>query len=162
MRIHVLVGLVAVASCTKQVIQPVGPIGAPAAVAAAFMQAVADSNFAQMGELWGTRQGSAVATNSPSNWLQRVAVMHAYLKGGTHRILGEEAGLAKPDRRQLMVELSRGGCNKTVPFTMVLTKQGSWLVNAIDLNAAGVPGRACQTGVGTSPGTRPPRHFVTR
>jgi hypothetical protein len=122
-------------------------------VAAAFMQAVADSNFAQMGELWGTNQGSAATTNNPGNWLQRVAVMHAYLKGGTHRVIGEEAGLARKDRRQLMVEISRSGCTKTVPFTMVLTKQGSWLVNAIDLNAAGVPGRPCSTG---SSGTAPP------
>ncbi len=159
MRPLVLVGLVLVASCGKHVVQPVGPVGAPAAVAAAFMQAVVDSNFVQMGELWGTDQGPAASTRKPANWLQRVAVMHAYLKGGRHRVLGEEAGLARSDRRQLMIEISRGGCNKTVPFTMILTKQGSWLVNAIDLNAAGVPGRACATGV---PSTTPPSRTPTR
>jgi hypothetical protein len=142
----VLVVLFAAVACGKQVVQSIGPVGAPAAVAAAFMQAVADSNFTQMGELWGTTDGSAVTTNKPNNWLQRVAVMHAYLKGGTHRVAGEEAGLAKPDRRQLTVEISRSGCVRAVSFTMILTKQGSWLVNAIDLNAAGVPGRPCQSG----------------
>jgi hypothetical protein len=135
-------GIVAV-SCTSKVIQPVGPVGAPAAVAAKFMQAIADSNIAQLGELWGTSAGPAATVGKPSNWGQRVTVIHAYLKGGTHRILGEDSGVARTDRRTIMVELSREGCVKTVPFTMVFTKQGSWLVNAIDLNAAGVPGRPC-------------------
>lgn len=161
MRPLAFVVLLAAAGCGKQVVQPIGPVGAPAAVAAAFMQAVADSNFTQMGELWGTNQGSAISTKKPANWLQRVAVMHAYLKGGTHRVVGEEAGMAKANRRQLMVEITRSGCNKTVPFTMVLTKQGSWLVNAVDLNAAGVPGRACRTGASPS-GNNPPGRALTR
>jgi hypothetical protein len=155
MRPIVLSGLVLVAACTTKVIEPVAPVAAPAAVAAAFMQAVADSNFDQMGELWGTNQGSAAATKSPPNWLQRVAVMHAYLKGGAHRVLGEEPGVARRDRRQLMIEISRSGCTRTVPFTMILTKQGSWLVNAIDLNAAGVPGRPCPAA--TTPSGATPR-----
>lgn len=154
-----LVGLMALAGCTKTVVQQAGPVGAPAAVAGAFMQAVSDSNLTQMGELWGTSKGSAASTNTPSNWLQRVAVIHAYLKGGTHRVLGEEAGLAKADRRQINIELSRGGCSKTVPLTMVLTKQGSWLVNAIDLNAAGVPGRPCD-GSATKNPTPPGGAFI--
>ena len=161
MRPIVLLGLALTVGCGKKAVEVVGPVGAPATIAAAFMQAVADSNFVQMGELWGTNQGSAVATQNPSNWLQRVAVIHAYLKGGAHRILGEEAGLARKDRRQLMVEINRGGCTRTVPFTMILTKQGSWLVNAIDLNAAGVPGRPCQAGAASS-GAKPPSQAATQ
>ena len=42
-----------------------------------------------------------------------------------------------------------GGIAKSVPFTMIRTKQGDWLVNQIDLNAAGVPGRACNSVPGT-------------
>ena len=118
---------------------------APTAVAAAFMQAVADSNLPQMGELWGTAKGSASATNTPSNWVQRVGVIQAYLRNGKARVIGENIAGAKGDRREILVELTRGNCVKTVPFTLILTKQGAWLVNAIDLNAAGVPGRACQT-----------------
>lgn len=157
MRIWLLMAAVVTAACSTKVIQQVGPVGAPAAIAAKFMQAVADSNVAQLGELWGTSSGSAMSTGKPANWAQRVSVIHAYLKGGSHRILGEDPGVAKPDRRQIMVEISREGCVKTVPFTMVLTKQGSWLVNAIDLNAAGVPGRGC-----TSPGTPPASREFTR
>ncbi len=142
------VGLVAGCS-TKVETLAVAPATAPAAVASAFLRAVADSNFSQMGDLWGTAKGSAMATNAPNNWLQRVAVMHAYLKGGTAKVVGENPGLAKGERRVLLIELARDGCVKTVPFTMIRTKQGAWLVNAIDLNAAGVPGRSCQGATGT-------------
>lgn len=143
MRNWKLLGLLAIAACTKTVVQQPGPSGGPALVAGAFMQAVADSNLTQMGSLWGTDRGPAATTNNPSNWLQRVAVMQAYLKGGTHRVIGEEAGAAKAGRRQINVEINRDGCSKTVPFTMVLTKQGSWLVNRVELEAAGVPGKPC-------------------
>ncbi len=144
----VVFGLVAGCS-TKVETLAVAPATAPAAVASAFLRAVADSNFSQMGDLWGGAKGSAMATNSPDNWLQRVAVMHAYLKGGVSKVVGENPGLAKGERRVLLIELARDGCVKTVPFTMIRTKQGSWLVNAIDLNAAGVPGRSCQGATGT-------------
>ncbi|MBM4187236.1 MAG: hypothetical protein FJ206_07995 [Gemmatimonadetes bacterium] len=157
MRFWLLIGSVAAAACSTKVVEQVGPVGAPAAVAAKFMQAVTDSNVAQLGELWGTSSGPAATTGKPANWAQRVSVIHAYLKGGTHRIVGEDPGVARADRRRIIVEISREGCVKNVPFTMVVTKQGSWIVNAIDLNAAGVPGRPCG-----SPGTPPPSRGFTR
>lgn len=143
-----LAAIAVVAGCTTKV-QPVAvaPVSAaaPAAVAAAFMQAVADSNLPHMGELWGTAKGPASTTNTPANWVQRVGVIQAYLRGGKSRVMGENIASAKEGRREILVELTRGSCVKTVPFTMVLTKQGSWVVNAIDLNAAGVPGKSCQS-----------------
>jgi len=140
-----VVAVIGLAGCSSSptVVTP-APIAAPAAVAEAFMQAVADSNMTHMAELWGTARGAAAATNTPNNWPQRISVIHAYLKGGTSRILGEDPAMMTPARRRILVELSRSGCIKTVPFTMVRTKQGSWLVNAIDLSAAGVPGRPCE------------------
>ena len=144
------VGKMFAAGCaTKIETVAVASVVAPSAVAAAFMRAVADSNFSQMGDLWGTSGGSALASGKPANWLQRVAVMHAYLKGGAAKVVGESPGSAKGERRVLLIELARDGCVKTVPFTMIRTKQGSWLVNAVDLNAAGVPGRSCERAKGT-------------
>ncbi len=145
-----LAAIAVVAGCTTKVQQvavapPAASSAAPAAVAAAFMQAVADSNLPQMGELWGTEKGPASTTNTPPNWVQRVGVIQAYLRGGKSRVMGENIATAKDGRREIMVELTRGSCVKTVPFTMVRTKQGAWVVNAIDLNAAGVPGKSCQS-----------------
>lgn len=145
MKIRLVIGALVLAACSTKV-ETVGvvPAAAPAAVATAFMQAVADSNLAQMGELWGGSKGPAATTGQPSNWLQRLAVIHAYLKGGSAKVLGDMPGAAKDDRRLLTIELTRSGCVKQIPFTMIQTKQGAWLVNAIDLNAAGVPGRPCE------------------
>jgi hypothetical protein len=152
-------GLAVTLGCGGRGVAPVTPVGGPSAVAAAFMQAVADSNLTQMGSLWGTNRGPAASTNVPSNWAQRVVVMHAYLKGGTARVLGEaDPSLSREDRRQVLVELTRRGCVKRVPFTMVRTRDGGWLVNEVDLNAAGVPGRPCETPpAGTPP---PPGGFI--
>jgi hypothetical protein len=130
------------------------PAGGPSAVAAAFMQAVVDSNLVQMGHLWGTTRGPAAVTNVPTNWGQRVTVMHAYLKGGQARVIGESnPATGTSDRRVVLVELTRRGCVKVVPFTLIQARGGSWLVNAVDLNAAGVPGRPCDP---PPPGTPPP------
>ena len=122
----------------------VEPSAAPAAVAAAFMRAVADSNLTQMAELWGTSKGSAAATGQPADFLQRIAVMQLYLRGATTKVLGNGPVPGSGDRRQVMLELTRGGCVKQVPFTMVRTKDGAWLVNAVDLNAAGNPAKPCE------------------
>jgi hypothetical protein len=141
--ILVLATVACAAGCSKQV-APVTPAVGPAMVAAAFMQAVADSNLAQMAALWGTERGPAAATNVPTNWGQRISIMHAYLKGGASRVLGEgDPALNRDNRRQVLIELNRGGCIKTVPFTMIRTRDGAWIVNAVDLNAAGVPGMPC-------------------
>lgn len=147
MRTWLLVGTVATLACTTKTIQPaqVSTSAAPAVVASAFMQAVADSNLAQMGALWGTDRGPAATTNRPADWLQRLSVVHAYLKGGTSKVVGENPGAGGAGRRQLVVELTRSGCVKNVPFTMVQTRDGAWLVSAIELTAAGVPGRPCGT-----------------
>ena len=135
-------------------VQTVSPAGGPTLVAAAFMQAVADSNLSQMGALWGTERGPASTTNTPSNWRQRVTVMQAYLQGGTARVVSEgDPAMSQNNRRDVMVELKRSGCTSTIPFTMVRTRDGAWLVNAVDLTAAGVPGRPCG---GNTSGTPPP------
>ncbi len=151
------VGCLAVLGCSTSKVRTVtpAPAGGPSAVVAAFMQAVADSNLAQMGHLWGTVRGPAAVTNNPRNWPQRVTVIHAYLKGGTARVLGESnPAVTGGDRRDVTVELRRGGCVKTVPFSLIRARDGSWLVNSIDLNAAGVPGRPCDPATATPPAPR--------
>ena len=141
MRGWIAIVAVGVLGCGKKV-ETAAPIGGPAAVAAAFMRAVTDSNLTQMAELWGSARGSAVATGAPNDWQRRVVVMQLYLRGGAARV--HDAGLpGTPDRRELMVELTRAGCTRQVPFTMVRTKDGAWLVNAVDLNAAGNPAKPC-------------------
>ena len=115
----------------------------PEAAVDQFMKAVSDSNLNRMSELWGTEKGSSASTKVPADRAKRIYIMYSYLKGGTARVATQAVQV--PDnakKRQLLVDFRRGDCNKMVPFTTVESKDG-WLVNAIDLNAVGVPGRNC-------------------
>lgn len=107
-----------------------------------FMRAVADSNLTRMGQLWGTTSGPAAATGQPANWQRRVEVMQVWLRGGTHRILGE-APTADANRRTITLELTRGGCSRQVPIVVHRLGNGSWILVNIELEAAGNPARPC-------------------
>lgn len=119
----------------------VNPDDTPATVIDQFMRAVADSNLARMASLWGTSDGSAAATGKPTDYQRRVAVMYTYLRGSTGRIMSdvERSG----DRAVLRVEVSRPDCRKIIPFTLVRTGRGEWLITAIELGLMGSPGRPC-------------------
>jgi hypothetical protein len=43
----------------------------------------------------------------------------------------------------VVVELQRTGCTKYVPFMVVKATDNSWLVNQVDLAAAGHPKKPC-------------------
>lgn len=123
---------------------PAGPVdtsASPAETVTLFMQAVADSNLARMAELWGTSRGSAAETRQPRDYQRRVAVMWAYLRGA-RATLGNEIEVG-PGRAVLAVDLERDGCRRRVPFEMVRTGRGQWVVQAIELDLIGVPGRPC-------------------
>lgn len=115
-----------------------------------FMRAVADSNLAKMAELWGSAKGSAAATREPEGYQQRVLIIQAYLRGARYRILSDTPDPSQPDHRTLQVELTRERCVKIVPFGLVRSGN-QWLVNQLDLSAAGSPGRACDAAAQTAP-----------
>lgn len=119
----------------------VSPDDGPSVVVSEFMQAVADSNMARMASLWGTAAGSAAETRQPADYQRRIAVMYAYLRGTRGRVLAdvERSG----DRAVLQVEVSRSDCRKIIPFTLVRTGRGGWLITAIELGLMGSPGRPC-------------------
>ena len=112
----------------------------------AFMQAVADSNLTRMANLWGTSAGPAAKTNQPSDWEKRVAVMQAYLQNESHRIVGDAPEGTGDTRHAVQVEIRREFCTWVVPFTAVKLGDGTWIVNQVDVAAAGNPGRPCAPG----------------
>jgi hypothetical protein len=110
-----------------------------------FMQAVADSNLTQMASLWGTAAGPAAKTKQPADWERRVAIMQAYLQNESHRVVS--AAPAGSDARQaVQVEIRRQLCTWVVPFTTIKLADGSWIVNQVDLTAAGNPAQPCVPG----------------
>jgi hypothetical protein len=107
-----------------------------------FMRAVADSNLTAMAGLWGTSRGPAAKTRQPPDYERRIVVMQSYLSHDDSRILSD-APDGSEARHVVQVELRRQACTWTVPFTLIRLADGSWIVNQIDLTAAGNPARPC-------------------
>jgi hypothetical protein len=120
------------------------PASSAAGAVQSFMKAVADSNLAKMATLWGTASGPAAETKQPPDWQRRVAIMQAYLRSDSFRLLGDTPGNG-PNQRDVQVEIKRQTCTWSVPFVAVKSGQ-RWLVNQVDLSAAGNPARPCQEG----------------
>jgi hypothetical protein len=110
-----------------------------------FMQAVADSNLTQMAKLWGTAAGPAARTGQPADYERRVAIMQAYLRNESHRIVSDSPD-GSDARHALQVEIRRQLCSWVVPFTAVRLADGTWIVNQVDLTAAGNPAKPCVPG----------------
>lgn len=109
------------------------------------MRAVADSNLEKMASFWGTASGPASRTRQPSDWERRIVIMQAYLRNDSFRIVSD---VPDPDenRRAQLVEIKRKTCSWSVPFVSVKTRSGAWVVNQVDLTAAGNPARPCVEG----------------
>ena len=110
------------------------------------MEAVADSNLTRMGNLWGTSAGPAAKTNQPADWQRRITVMQAYLQNESHRVVGDTPEGTAGTRHAVQVEIRREFCTWVVPFTAIKLGDGSWIVNQVDVTAAGNPGRPCVPG----------------
>jgi hypothetical protein len=123
---------------------PVAPIPEAETGLRNFMQATADSNFVQMSQNWGTSRGSAGETGSPSDYQQRMVIIQAYMRGIQYRVLSNDPVANAANLRTLTVELTRGTCVTTLPFTMARTGSGRWVVYQFDLEKIGPPTRGCE------------------
>ena len=110
-----------------------------------FMQAVADSNLTQMANFWGSSGGPAARTGQPPDWERRIAIMHAYLRNESHRIVSDTPQ-GGDNRHAIQVEIRRQLCSWLVPFTAIKLGDGTWIVSQVDLTAAGNPARPCDPG----------------
>jgi hypothetical protein len=134
-----------VVSCGAPGAAPVKPASSAAGAVRGFMQAVADSNLAGMSTLWGTSSGPAAKTGQPQDYQRRIVIMQAYLRNDSFKLLSDSPETTE-SRRDLQVEIKRQKCSWTVPFVAVRTGDGTWIVNQVDLTAAGNPARPCKEG----------------
>jgi hypothetical protein len=123
----------------------VHPSNNAAAAVESFLQAVADSNLDRMAALWGTAQGPAATTHMPTDYERRIVVMQHYLRHETARIVSDTPETTE-NRHDIQVELRRQLCTWVVPFVAIRSTSGSWIVNQVDLTAAGNPARPCVPG----------------
>jgi hypothetical protein len=68
--------------------------------------------------------------------------MQAYLTSDDYRILSDNPD-GVPTRHAIGVQLRRQACTWDVPFTVIQLTDGSWIVNQVDLTAAGNPAKPC-------------------
>ncbi len=121
---------------------PVQPARTADATGQHFMKAVADSNLSTMADLWGTARGPASKTRQPSDFERRIAVMRAYLNHDDFRILSDNPD-GTDTRRAMQVQIRRQACTWDIPFTVIQLADGTWIINQVDLGAAGNPARPC-------------------
>ena len=126
----------------------VAPLGSAEAAVREFMAAVQDSNIARMGRSWGGENGPAAETHQPAQWEQRLKVVQFYLRGGNSRITSNTIVSGDSKHRNVAVELTRGSCVKSIPFIAVQSGHG-WLVESVDISAAGNPTNPCPPPPGT-------------
>jgi hypothetical protein len=123
----------------------VHPTSTATAAVEGFLQAVADSNVDRMAALWGTARGPAATTHMPSDYERRIVVMQHYLRHETARIVSDSPETTE-NRHDIQVELRRQLCTWVIPFVAIKTTDGTWIVNQVDLTAAGNPARPCEPG----------------
>lgn len=122
---------------------PATPTPDAEAVLQLFLHAVADSNVTVMADHWGNARGSASRTNNPPDYQKRIVIMQAFLRGTTYRVLSNDPVPGENNQRLIQVELSRSSCTNVVPFTMIRTGRGEWLVYQFNLELVGSPNRPC-------------------
>lgn len=131
------------AACSGTGTGQVHPANTASAAVESFMRAVVDSNLDAMAALWGTERGSAARTRQPPDYERRIVVMQSYLRHDDSRILSD-APDGSDARHAVQVQLRRQACTWTVPFTVIRLTDGGWIINQIDLTAAGNPARGCE------------------
>ena len=113
-----------------------------------FMQAVADSNINRMGRYWGAHNGPAAVTRTPPDYEQRLGITQVFLRGSPYKIIRTDPVPGDAERQVVVLELDRSNsdgnsCTRTLPVTVVKTREHGWVVTAMDLALIGTPGRPC-------------------
>jgi hypothetical protein len=129
------------AACSGSGAGAVRPAHTAAAAGENFMRAVADSKLNAMASHWGTAKGPAAQTKQPPDYERRIAVMQSYLSHDDSRILSDSP--EDSTRHAVQVQIRRQACTWTIPLTVIQLADGRWIVNQVDLTAAGNPARGC-------------------
>jgi len=139
-----LLAVVVLSACVSKQVgstagSPAAGSVAPTLVLEHFLSAAnaAASNDAEgiraMGRLFGTREGPLSNRESQRNVEQRMFVLANLLRHEQYQIQGEQIVPGRMDEaKRFMVELQLRNRTVVVPFTLVLSKGGQWLVEEFD------------------------------
>jgi hypothetical protein len=112
------------------------PAAAPMEVVERFMRLLAAKDYLQMGHLFGTAEGP-ITSRDPQQQVERRMFAIANILANDRFVIG--GGQAIPGRgpevSQLIVQITQQGQTKSVPFVVVRSASGGWLVEQVDLQA---------------------------
>lgn len=115
----------------------------PEATVRQFMNAIKANSLTGMAELWGTSKGRASERMDHGEMDKRLTVIKSYLVHDSFEFQPRNMlSATSTNQRVLDVKITRKACTPVVPFTVVRWRNG-WLVQDIDLSAAGNPARPC-------------------
>lgn len=107
---------------------------APTLVVERFLRAANANDLGTMAQLFGTRDGSVLKRDSRAEVEKRMYLMANILKHEDFRFAGE--GIVPGRSREatrLLIDVRRMGSNYMVPFTLVRSEKGGWMIEQIEL-----------------------------
>lgn len=106
---------------------------APALVVERFLQAVNARDVTTLGRLFGTREGPISARDERTAVEQRMFTLASLLEHDDYSILGDQVVPGRSGEAiDIITTLRQGERTVAVPFTLVRTGEGRWLVEKID------------------------------
>lgn len=106
---------------------------APSLVVERFLQAVNARDVTTLGRLFGTRDGPIADRDERDAVEQRMFTLASLLRHQDYSILGDRVVPGRVgDALDIMTTLQQGERSVAVPFTLVRTRDGRWLVERID------------------------------
>jgi hypothetical protein len=114
---------------------PARPAGTPAEAVEQFMQLATANSYVQMGYVFGTHEGPIIRRDPEPQVERRMYAIANILKNERFVIRSQAPipGRASTEAMQLTVQLTQNGQRKDVPFVVVHTNNGAWLVEQVDL-----------------------------
>ena len=113
------------------------PAAAPADAVERFMRLLAAKDYLAMGHLFGTVEGPITSRDPQQQVERRMFAIANILANERFMIQGTGQGIPGrgPEVTQIGVQITQQGQTKEVPFVVVRTASGAWLVEQVDLQA---------------------------
>ncbi|HSJ14912.1 MAG TPA: hypothetical protein VK939_10885 [Longimicrobiales bacterium] len=124
--------LLPLSACATKTLVPVEGGLAPAMVIERFLRAANSNDLDTMGNLFGTRDGPIVNQGTRQQVDDRMFVLASLLRHSDYRIESEHIVPGRRDvATQFNVGLTINNERVVVPFTLVQSKRGPWLIEQI-------------------------------